>query len=121
MAEMMVLASANDCSNSVAWPGFTSRIASSRIIGGGYGPGAGRVPDFGVSAPAYGHHMTDVQIAGERADLIQEAFRGMKARREADGWVSITGRLDPVPGEALMRALARDRAGAPPPDRLDAG
>ena len=49
--------------------------------------------------------MTDVQIAGERADLIQEAFRGMKARREADGWVSITGRLDPVPGEALMRAL----------------
>lgn len=49
--------------------------------------------------------MTDIRIAGERLDLIEEAFRGMKARREADGWVSITGRLDPVPGEALMRAL----------------
>jgi hypothetical protein len=49
--------------------------------------------------------MTDIRIAGEPLDLIEAAFRGMKARREDDGWVSISGRLDPVPGEALMRAL----------------
>ena len=49
--------------------------------------------------------MNEARIGGERLELIQEAFRGMKAEREADGWVSVTGRLDPVPGEALMRAL----------------
>jgi hypothetical protein len=49
--------------------------------------------------------MTDLRIAGEPIDLIEAAFRGMQARREADGWISITGRLDPGPGEALMRAL----------------
>jgi hypothetical protein len=49
--------------------------------------------------------MAEPRVGGERIELIQEAFRGMKARREADGWVSVTGRLDPVPGEALMRAL----------------
>ena len=49
--------------------------------------------------------MAEPRVGGEPVDLIQEAFRGMKARRESDGWVSISGRLDPVPGEALMRAL----------------
>ena len=49
--------------------------------------------------------MTDTRIGGERLELIQEAFRGMKAERQADGWISVSGRLDPVPGEALMRAL----------------
>jgi hypothetical protein len=51
--------------------------------------------------------MTNVLIAGERIDLIAEAFRGMQARRDADGWISVTGRLEQVPGEALMRALQR--------------
>src|SRR5437588_12793637 len=51
--------------------------------------------------------MTNVLIAGERIDLIAEAFRGMQARRDADGWISVTGRLELVPGEALMRALQR--------------
>jgi predicted ribosome quality control (RQC) complex YloA/Tae2 family protein len=51
--------------------------------------------------------MTNVLIAGERIDLIAEAFRGMQARRDADGWISVTGRLERVPGEALMRALQR--------------
>ncbi len=51
--------------------------------------------------------MTNVLIAGERSDLIAEAFRGMQARRDADGWISVTGRLERVPGEALMRALQR--------------
>jgi hypothetical protein len=46
-------------------------------------------------------------IAGERSDLIAEAFRGMQARRGADGWISITGRLEREPGEALIRALQR--------------
>jgi hypothetical protein len=49
--------------------------------------------------------MAEPRVGGESVELIQEAFRGMKARREHDGWVSISGRLDPVPGEALMRAL----------------
>jgi hypothetical protein len=49
--------------------------------------------------------MAEPRVGGEPVDLIQAAFRGMKARRESDGWVSISGRLDPVPGEALMRAL----------------
>jgi hypothetical protein len=49
--------------------------------------------------------MAEPRVGGESVELIQEAFRGMKARRESDGWVSISGRLDPVPGEALMRAL----------------
>ena len=49
--------------------------------------------------------MTDLRVAGEPIELIEAAFRGMQARREADGWISISGRLDPVPGEALMRAL----------------
>jgi hypothetical protein len=49
--------------------------------------------------------MTEIRIAGEPLDLIEAAFRGMQARRDDDGWVSISGRLDPVPGEALMRAL----------------
>jgi hypothetical protein len=57
--------------------------------------------------------MNDVLIAGEPLELIQEAFRGMKAQRRRDGWVSITGRLDPVPGEALMRALQRTEAELP--------
>ena len=51
--------------------------------------------------------MTNVLIAGERIDLIAEAFRGMQARRDADGWISVTGRLERGPGEALMRALQR--------------
>ncbi len=51
--------------------------------------------------------MTNMLIAGERIDLIAEAFRGMQARRDADGWISVTGRLERVPGEALMRALQR--------------
>ena len=51
--------------------------------------------------------MTNVLIAGERIDLIAEAFRGMQARRDADGWISVTGRLEREPGEALMRALQR--------------
>jgi hypothetical protein len=51
--------------------------------------------------------MAEVLIEGEPLELIKQAFRGMQARREADGWVSLTGRLDPVPGEALLRALRR--------------
>ena len=51
--------------------------------------------------------MTTVLIAGERIELIKEAFRGMQARRESDGWISVTGRLAREPGEALMRALQR--------------
>ena len=51
--------------------------------------------------------MADALIEGEPLELIREAFRGMRARRDADGWVSLTGRLDPVPGEALLRALRR--------------
>jgi len=54
-----------------------------------------------------------VLIAGERSDLIAEAFRGMQARRDADGWISVTGRLARVPGEALMRALQRTEAEIP--------
>src|SRR5947208_15438204 len=57
--------------------------------------------------------MTNALIAGERIDLIAEAFRGMQARRDADGWISVTGRLDPGPGEALMRALQRVEAELP--------
>ena len=57
--------------------------------------------------------MTNVLIAGERIDLIAEAFRGMEARRDADGWISVTGRLERVPGEALMRALQRVEAELP--------
>jgi hypothetical protein len=52
-------------------------------------------------------------IAGERSDLIAEAFRGMQARREADGWISITGRLEREPGEALLRALQRTEVALP--------
>jgi len=52
-------------------------------------------------------------IAGERIDLIAEAFRGMQARREADGWISVTGRLEREPGEALIRALERTEAELP--------
>ncbi len=57
--------------------------------------------------------MTNVLIAGERSDLIAEAFRGMQARRDADGWISVTGRLERVPGEALMRALQRVETSLP--------
>jgi hypothetical protein len=57
--------------------------------------------------------MTTMLIAGERSDLIAEAFRGMQARREADGWISITGRLERAPGEALIRALQRTEAELP--------
>jgi hypothetical protein len=57
--------------------------------------------------------MTNVLIAGERSDLIAEAFRGMQARREADGWISITGRLEREPGEALIRALQRTEVELP--------
>src|SRR5438093_5153902 len=57
--------------------------------------------------------MTNVLIAGERIDLIAEAFRGMQARRDADGWISVTGRLEREPGEALMRALQRVEAELP--------
>ena len=57
--------------------------------------------------------MTTVLIAGERIDLIKAAFRGMQARREADGWVSVTGRLEEEPGEALIRALQRTEAELP--------
>ena len=57
--------------------------------------------------------MTTVLIAGERIDLIAEAFRGMQARRDADGWISVTGRLEREPGEALMRALQRTEADLP--------
>ena len=57
--------------------------------------------------------MNDVLIEGEPLELIQEAFRGMKARRDADGWVSVTGRLDQGPGESLLRALHRAEASLP--------
>ena len=57
--------------------------------------------------------MTNVLIAGERIDLIHEAFRGMQAKRDADGWISITGRLEREPGEALLRALQRTEAELP--------
>ena len=57
--------------------------------------------------------MNDVLIEGEPLELIQEAFRGMEARRGADGWVSISGRLDQGPGEALIRALHRAEASLP--------
>jgi hypothetical protein len=57
--------------------------------------------------------MNTMLIAGERIDLIKEAFRGMQARREADGWVSVTGRLEQEPGEALIRALQRTEADLP--------
>ena len=57
--------------------------------------------------------MNTMLIAGERIDLIQEAFRGMQARRGADGWISITGRLEHEPGEALLRALQRTEADLP--------
>ena len=57
--------------------------------------------------------MTNVLIAGERIDLIAEAFRGMEARRDADGWISITGRLEREPGEALLRALHQTEAELP--------
>jgi hypothetical protein len=57
--------------------------------------------------------MNTMLIAGERSDLIAEAFRGMQARREADGWISITGRLEQEPGEALLRALQRTEAELP--------
>jgi hypothetical protein len=49
--------------------------------------------------------MNEARVGGEELELIEEAFRGMKAERQADGWISVTGRLDPVPGEALLRAL----------------
>jgi hypothetical protein len=57
--------------------------------------------------------MNDVLIEGEPLELIQEAFRGMKAERGNDGWVSISGRLDRAPGEALIRALHRAEAHLP--------
>ena len=57
--------------------------------------------------------MNDVLIEGEPIELLQAAFRGMKARRDADGWVSVTGRLDRVPGEALLRALHRAETSLP--------
>ena len=57
--------------------------------------------------------MAEVLIEGEPLELIQQAFRGMRARREASGWVSLTGRLDSVPGEALLRALRRAEAHLP--------
>lgn len=57
--------------------------------------------------------MNDVLIEGEPLELIQEAFRGMKAERGNDGWVSISGRLDRAPGEALIRALHRAEASLP--------
>ena len=49
--------------------------------------------------------MNEARVGGEQLELIEQAFRGMKAERQSDGWVSVTGRLDPVPGEALLRAL----------------
>ena len=57
--------------------------------------------------------MAETLIEGEPLELIREAFRGMRARRAADGWVSLTGRLDPVAGEALLRALRRAEAHLP--------
>jgi hypothetical protein len=57
--------------------------------------------------------MAEALIEGEPIELIQQAFRGMQARRQADGWVSLTGRLDPIPGEALLRALRRAEARLP--------
>ena len=57
--------------------------------------------------------MNDVLIEGEPLELIQEAFRGMKAERGDDGWVSVSGRLDRAPGEALIRALHRAEASLP--------
>ena len=57
--------------------------------------------------------MNTMLIAGERSDLIAEAFWGMQARRDADGWISITGRLEQGPGEALLRALQRTEAQLP--------
>ena len=57
--------------------------------------------------------MAETLIEGEPLELIQAAFRGMRARRAADGWISLTGRLDPVPGEALLRALRRAEAHLP--------
>jgi len=57
--------------------------------------------------------MAEVLIEGEPLELIQQAFRGMRARRGASGWVSLTGRLDPEPGEALLRALRRAEAHLP--------
>ena len=57
--------------------------------------------------------MNTMLIAGERSDLIAEAFRGMQARREADGWISVTGLLEREPGEALIRALKRTEAELP--------
>jgi hypothetical protein len=57
--------------------------------------------------------MAETLIEGEPLELIRQAFQGMQARRGADGWVSLTGRLDPVPGEALLRALHRAEAHLP--------
>ena len=57
--------------------------------------------------------MAETLIEGEPLELIREAFRGMRARRATDGWVSLTGRLDPVAGEALLRALRRAEAHLP--------
>ena len=42
--------------------------------------------------------MNEVRVGGEQLELIEAAFRGMKAERQADGWISVTGRLDPGPG-----------------------
>jgi hypothetical protein len=57
--------------------------------------------------------MAEALIEGEPLELIEQAFRGMQARRQTDGWVSLTGRLDPVPGEAVLRALRRAEARLP--------
>ena len=57
--------------------------------------------------------MAETLIEGEPLELIREAFHGMRARRAADGWISLTGRLDPVAGEALLRALRRAEAHLP--------
>ena len=94
-----------------------TRNAHRSLARGVRGPirGFRRFPWSGVdvSPPAYVRPMNDVLIEGEPIELLQEAFRGMKARREADGWVSVTGRLDRVPGEALLRALQRAEASLP--------
>jgi len=62
-------------------------------------------PAVSVSPCPYGHGMSDALVGGQPVSVLREAFRGMRACRRADGWVSLTGILDPVPGEALLEAL----------------
>jgi hypothetical protein len=51
--------------------------------------------------------MEERTVAGEPLELLEAAFGQLKHRKQSNGMVELSGKLDPELGEPLLRAVIR--------------